>query len=182
VFDFGMAGYQPRWIRGRGAVVAQRGQRVAGLTGSTLRHVWPTWDCDDRWVSDWPVVLDFGTEQVEINHYQSDDVSITFNGIDPGQPFGSDFGFVWRTDALPQLRALTGQRLRHARVLEPVDHRVGEEPVALAFTFAAGYLAIYNHRDGNGLLFEPAVKDWQERRPDDTSTVDHRSDIGPWHG
>jgi hypothetical protein len=83
----------------------------------------------------------------------------------PLDPAGAEnhIGFAWRPDALPQLQAFTGQGLRHARVLEPVDHRTDEEPVALAITFAAGYLAIYNHRDDNGLLFEPADQGGRER-------------------
>ncbi|GLY04266.1 hypothetical protein [Actinoplanes sp. NBRC 101535] len=160
--DFRMSGYQPRWLQGYDAVVAQHGQRLAGLAGRTLRHVWLTWDSDDTWVSDWPVLLDFGTDQVEINHYKTDDVSITFSSIDPSRPIDSDYGFVWRRDALRQLQALAGQQLRHARVLEPADNRGSDEPLAIAFTFVAGYLAIYNHRDDNGLLFEPD-KEWRER-------------------
>ena len=164
VFDFGIAGYRPRWLQGRDAVVAQHGQRLDQLAGRTLRHVWLAWDPDgDRWVPDWPVLLDFGAEQVEINHYKTDDVSITFNSIDPGRPISSDFGFAWRPDALPELQTLTRQQLRHARVLEPVTTGFGDQPVALAFTFAAGYLAVYNHRDDNGLLFEPADQEWRER-------------------
>jgi hypothetical protein len=40
VFDFGIAGYRPRWLQGRDAVVAQHGQLLAQLAGRTLRHVW----------------------------------------------------------------------------------------------------------------------------------------------
>jgi hypothetical protein len=111
----------------------KHGQRLVQLAGRTLRHVWLAWDPDgDRCVPDWPVLLDFGAEQVEINHYKIDDVSITFNSIDPGQPISSDVGFEWRPGALPQLQTLTGQQLRHTRVLEPVDTGIGDEPIALA--------------------------------------------------
>ncbi|WP_268987614.1 hypothetical protein [Salinispora tropica] len=40
MFDFGIAGYRPRWLHGLEAVATPHGRRLAGLAGRTLRHVW----------------------------------------------------------------------------------------------------------------------------------------------
>jgi hypothetical protein len=62
------------------------GRRLAGLAGRTLHHVWLVWDLRaDEWFTDCLVVLDFGDEHVEINHQKFDDLSSTFNSIDPRQ-------------------------------------------------------------------------------------------------
>jgi hypothetical protein len=156
MFDFGIAGYQPRWLRGLGTLEVAHGERLAGLTGRTLSNAWLVWALDsDRWMPDWPVLLDFDGEQVEINHQKTDDVSITYNTIIPSRPI-RDFECEWRSEPLRGLRPLPGQQLHHAQLLEcPDDTAVGEAPVAVGFTFTSGYLAIYNAGDENGLLFQP---------------------------
>ena len=156
MFDFGIAGYQPQWLRGLAGLEVVHGQRLAGLTGRALSNVWLVWAIDsDRWMSDWPILLDFDGEQVEINHQKTDDVSITYNTIISSKPI-RDFGCEWRSEPLRGLRPLPGQRLHHAQLLEcPDDTSIGEAPVAVAFAFTSGYLAIYNHGDCNGLLFQP---------------------------
>ncbi|MET9578859.1 hypothetical protein ABZY30_25385 [Streptomyces massasporeus] len=56
---------------------------------------------DDEWFSDCPVLFDFTGEQVEINHQKFDDLSITWNTVDPRQPVRwADFDLQWRENEL----------------------------------------------------------------------------------
>uniref|UniRef100_A8LWT1 Uncharacterized protein n=1 Tax=Salinispora arenicola (strain CNS-205) TaxID=391037 RepID=A8LWT1_SALAI len=51
MFDFGIAGYRPRWLQGFEAVATPHSRRLAGLAGRTLRHVRLVWDLGtDEWV------------------------------------------------------------------------------------------------------------------------------------
>jgi hypothetical protein len=50
VIRFGIQDYQPRWLNGHDSIAAAHGQRLAGLAGHTLQHVWLVWDLDD---DDW---------------------------------------------------------------------------------------------------------------------------------
>lgn len=161
MFDFGIAGYQPHWLRGREATAAAHGTRLAALAGRTLAHVWLVWDLDaDDWFADCPVLLDFGTAQVEINHERFDDLSITWNSIDPTQPVtwptSDDFHLAWRPEPLPQLTALPGQRLDHAEFLEWVDDAdMADGSVGVGFVFPTANLVISNGLDVNNLSYTP---------------------------
>lgn len=167
MFDFGITGYRPQWLQGVEAVAATHGRRLAGLAGRTLHHVWLVWDLDvDEWFVDCPVLLDFGDERVEINHQKTDDLSITFNSIDPSQPVrwstSDDLPLTWRPEPLPQLGELCGQELRQAQLLGRAGGTMADDSVALGFRFTAGHLTIYNAFDENGLLFDPPGQDWRE--------------------
>ncbi|WP_018253267.1 hypothetical protein [Salinispora mooreana] len=167
VFDFGIVGYRPRWLRGIEAVARPHDPRLAGLVGRTLRHVWLVWDLGaDEWFADCPVLLDFGDEQVEINHTRTDDLSITFNSIDPHQPLtwptSDGFQLAWRPEPIAQLEELRGQELRHASLLEWAGGTMADGSVALGFDFLAGHLTIYNALDENGFLFGEPGRNWRE--------------------
>lgn len=167
MFDFGIAGYRPHWLHGLKTVSAAHGRRLAGLAGRTLRHVWLVWDLGaDEWFADCPVLLDFGSEQVEINHQKTDDLSITFNSIDPHQPLtwptSDDFQLAWRPEPIAKLEELRGQELRHAILLEWAGGTMADGSVALGFAFPAGHLTIYNALDENGFLFSAPGRDWRE--------------------
>jgi len=104
VFNFGIESYRPRWLTGRNAVMAAEGERLRALIGRTLTRTWLVWDLqDNEWFPDCPVLLDFDGEQVEINHHKFDDLSITWNTIDPHKPvLWPDFDLQWRHDARPE--------------------------------------------------------------------------------
>ncbi|MGY5135480.1 hypothetical protein ACWGJW_24305, partial [Streptomyces nigrescens] len=113
MFDFGVAGYQPIWTYGLSDVVREHGHRLRGLSGRTLTRVWVVWDLqDDEWFCDCPVLFDFDGEQVEINHRKFDDLSLTWNTIDPTRPVRwPDFDLQWRPEPLPGLHDLRGLSL-----------------------------------------------------------------------
>ncbi|WP_020578747.1 hypothetical protein [Actinopolymorpha alba] len=125
MFDFGISGYQPRWLIGLPSISAEHGRRLRSLVGRRLTQTWLVWDLnDDEWFVDCPALLDFDGERVEINHNKFDEVSITWNSADPRQPVTwpsfDDYHprLAWRNDTPPELVALQGQRLRAIEFLE----------------------------------------------------------------
>lgn len=158
---FGIQGYTPRWRNGLPATATAHGPRLRGLVGRSLCHAWLLWDLDDdTWFADGPVLLDFDREQVEINHQKFDDLSITWNTIDPaGRRTWTDgeddhgFRLAWRDDARAELSALHGQRLAEVDLLEYVGGDLADGMVAVGFTFPAGRVAISNGLDENRLEF-----------------------------
>jgi hypothetical protein len=155
VFDFGISGYEPAWLTGIGPVTAAYTGRLAELAGRTLSSGWLVWDLDDdEWFADAPVVLDFEGTRVEINHWKHDELSLTFNSIDPHQPVrwtGSPFHLAWRDNADPELTALQGARLVRAELLEWAGTDLAQGMVAVGFDFGTTYLTIHNALDENGL-------------------------------
>lgn len=109
--------------------------------------------------ADCPILLDFDGEQVEINHYSLDALSITCNTVDPALPvrwpIEDPFHLGWRQDAHPELAALHGQRLTAAELLEWNGADLARGTVAVSFVFTAHRLTIHNALDENGLAFGP---------------------------
>ncbi|GAB3808584.1 hypothetical protein [Micromonospora zhanjiangensis] len=166
VFNFGIDGYQPQWLTGVTALAAAHGERLGRLAGRRLDRVWLLWDLDDdAWFADGPVLLDFEGEQVEINHQKFDDLSITWNTVDPARPVDwptdDDIRLAWRHDTSPEIAALPGQTLRVVELLEWTGADVANGMVAVGFTFADGQLTIYNALDENGLAFNPPEPDYR---------------------
>ena len=115
------------------------------------------WDLrDDEWFSDCPVLFDFDGEQIEINHQKFDDLSLTWNSIDPTRPVRwPDFDLEWRPDPLPELRALRGRCLTGVELLEWETRDLAQGNVDVSFVFEAGRATVFNALDENGLSFEP---------------------------
>ncbi|WUH89808.1 hypothetical protein OG900_06495 [Streptomyces sp. NBC_00433] len=155
MFNFGIESYQPQWLAGRNAVMATQGDRLRALIGRALTRAWLVWDLqDNEWFPDCPVLLDFDGEQVELNHHKFDDLSITWNSIDPHQPvLWPDFDLQWRHDARPELHALQGQVLQDVELLEWTGNDVAQGAVDLSFLFPKERLTIVNALDENGLTF-----------------------------
>ncbi|MGW1169538.1 hypothetical protein [Streptomyces sp. NPDC002550] len=158
MFDFGIAGYQATWSSGRGDTARAHGDRLRGLVGRTLTRVWMVWDLqDDEWFPDCPVLFDFEGEQVEINHHKLDELSLTWNTIDPSCPVRwPGFDLRWRPEPLPELQALRGLALKGAELLEWTGKDVAQGNVDVRFAFETGRVTIFNALDENGLSFDPA--------------------------
>lgn len=162
---FDIQGYEPQWLNGLSSIAAAHGPRLQALAGRHLRHIWLLWDLtDDEWFADGPVLLDFDDEQVEINHQKFDDLSITWNTVDPvGQPAWSNgdgghpddhvFRLAWRHDAHAEAAALQGQRLQQVELLEYAGGDVADGMVAVSFAFPDGRVTISNGLDENLLEF-----------------------------
>ncbi|RKS06099.1 hypothetical protein DFP74_1722 [Nocardiopsis sp. Huas11] len=164
MFDFGLEGYRPRWLNGRAAVTAAQGPRLRSLVGRPLSGVRLVWDLqDDEWFCDCPVLLDFDGEQVELNHSRLDDLSITWNSIDPRGPVRWDgFDLRWRRDERSEAHALQGQLLQDVELLTWAGRRPvrrSRDPdlgtVDVHFRFPRGGLTVLNALDENGLAFGP---------------------------
>jgi hypothetical protein len=159
VTRFGIQDYDPLWVDGRSAVLAVHGARLGALAGLTLRHVWVVWDLeDDGWFADAPVLLDFGDRSLAVDHQKFDDISLTWDTVDPARPIeGTDFHLEWRPEALPALADLPGRVLRHVELLEWVGGRgdAATGSVALGFDLAPAWLTVYNAMDENGFEHDP---------------------------
>ncbi|WP_370945857.1 hypothetical protein AB5J62_43290 [Amycolatopsis sp. cg5] len=160
-FDFWIDGYRPQWHRDVSAVTAAHGRRLASLVGKTLTNSLLVWEtAGNHWLCLCPVLLDFEGEQVEINFWRFDEVSITWNTIDPNKPVRSPDekrSNVWRDDISDGLSALRGQTLKTVLLLERWESEVG-----IGLIFTDGQLTAYNAGDAVGLDFK--VFDPQFRR------------------
>jgi hypothetical protein len=158
MLKFGMDDYQPRWLNGYDAVAGEHGRRLGGLVGRPLTGVWLAWDLgEDTWYSDYPALFDFDGEQVEVQHQKFDDLSLTWNTIDPDLPVDrSDFcDLKWRAEPFPQLEGFLGLPLKSVELLEWTDGDMAHGSVDVSFVFADGRATVYNALDENGLNFGP---------------------------
>ncbi|MGH8878123.1 MAG: hypothetical protein ACRD0P_12390 [Stackebrandtia sp.] len=157
MFDFGIENYRPQWLTDRLAVTADHGSYLRALVGRPLTGLWLVWESrDDEWFSDCPVLLDFAGEQVEINHQKFDELSITWNTIDPHRPVRwpcGDFELRWRLDERAESRELQGQTIQDVELLEWTGDDMGRGTLALGFRFPHGRLTVANALDENLLIF-----------------------------
>jgi hypothetical protein len=159
VFDFGIRGYQPRWLCGLEPVAAAHGDRLAELADRMLTHVWVLWDHGtDTWFADAPVLLDFDGEQVEINHQNLDALSVTWDTVNTAEPVRwpvEGFDLRWREDPRGELADLRGQRVQSVELLEWNGPDLARGVVAVGFTLIGQQLTVYNALDENGLAISP---------------------------
>lgn len=157
MFDFGVEGYEPRWSNGRAVITREHGPRLTALTGRVLTRVWLVWDLrDDEWFPDCPVLFDFGGEQVEVNHWKLDDLSLTWNTIDPDRPVRwPGFDLEWRAEPLPELAAVRGLPLQGVELLAWTGKDAAEGNVDVSFVFPDARVTVFNALDENGLGFDP---------------------------
>lgn len=154
---FGIEHYRPVYQCGIGTIATTHGARLSALFGRTLAHTWVLWDVgDDSWFCDAPVLFDFGDAQLEIQHNKLDELSITWNTIDPLSPVTwPDSALAWRNDAIPDLERLRGQPVVAGELLEWRVHGpdLANGMVAVGITFEHGQVLVHNALDENGLEF-----------------------------
>ncbi len=156
---FGIQGYDPLWTSGREGITAVHGGRLAALAGLSLRHVWVVWDLDDdEWFADAPVLLDFGSTRLAVDHQKFDEVALSWDTVDPARPIeDGSFHLEWRPEALPALADLPGRGLRRVELLEWVggDGDFATGSVAVGFDLAPAWLTVFNALDENGFEHHP---------------------------
>ncbi|MEV0670094.1 hypothetical protein [Mycobacterium sp. NPDC050441] len=160
---FGIQGYQPDWLTGREIVARAHGHRLHALIGRRLTDSWLVWDrTSDEWFADCPVLLDFEDEQLEITHQTFDELSITWNTINPREPitYGEDqedASLTWRDDACLRLSASHGQQLRTVELLvwRGAETDLANDTVAVSFGSARDRITIANALDENAIEFGP---------------------------
>ncbi|MEO3973851.1 hypothetical protein [Streptomyces sp. CAU 1734] len=157
MFEFGVAGYEPEWLSGGNDIARRHGGRLRALAGRVLTRVWLVWDVrGGEWFRDGPVLFDFAGEQVEIVHRAFDDISLSWNTIDPGRPVHwPDFDLEWRPEPLAELRPLPGRRLTEAGLLEWTGTDAARGSVSVSFVLAGDRVTVFNALDENGLHFGP---------------------------
>ncbi|MEV6560492.1 hypothetical protein AB0M22_32560 [Nocardia sp. NPDC051756] len=175
---FDIEGYQPQWLSGRREIADAHGRRLQALLGRRLTRAWLAWDRDDdQWFADGPVLLDFDGEQVELNHQKFDDLSITWNTVDPieqatwsngddDDPDVHTFHLSWRHDTRPELVALEGQQLQAIELLEWAGRNVADGMVAVSFIFADDRVTISNGMDENELEFGAPLAEYRSHQLD----------------
>lgn len=185
---FGIEGYRPQWLCGQREIAAAHGRRLNTLVGRRLRRAWLVWDMDaDGWFADCPVLFDFDGVQVEVVHWKVDELSITWDTIDPtGRPVWSEgedddpnfpaLHLGWRHDVRPELEALHGQRLQSVELLERIGPRRAkpstspfEGPLGVGFSFAGDQVRVVNAFDENGLEFGWPGPEWRRHSLDGDS-------------
>ncbi|WP_241832857.1 hypothetical protein [Amycolatopsis sp. CB00013] len=74
-------------------------------------------------------MVDFGDERLEITHWKFDELSLTWNRIDPVGKSSWDWGdpaepssLRWRQDVFPKLSALEGQVLQDVEFNAPDEN------------------------------------------------------------
>ncbi|MET8141553.1 hypothetical protein ABZU32_14695 [Sphaerisporangium sp. NPDC005288] len=138
------------------------------LQGRRLTRALLVWDFDeDVWFSDGPVLLDFEGEQVEIVHQKFDEISITWNTVDPALPLdwaGEGLRLGWRGGVPDKLARLQGQRLQAVELLTWVDEDMAQGMVGVGFLFPHGQVTIYNALDKNGMEFKDPDQRYARQR------------------
>ena len=164
VFDFGIDGYRPDWLTGYDALQAAHGERLRGLVGRPLTRTWVVWELGaDEWFADGPVLLDFDGEQLEVNHQKFDELSLTWNTIDPAKPprwpAGDDFQLVFRDDVPAGYLELVGQTVTSAglTVWHGEDDDLANGTVMVHVALTTGEVTVYNALDENGLYLGPST-------------------------
>jgi hypothetical protein len=166
---FGIQRYQPDWLTGREIVARAHGRRLHALIGRRLTNSWLVWDrTSDQWFGDWPVLLDFEGEQIEICHQTFDELSITWNTINPSEAIAyaedpEDLFLTWRDDACLRLAESHGQRLRTVELLvwRGEEGDLANDTVAVSFGFARDRITIANALDANTIEFGPPGPDYR---------------------
>ncbi|MFK0250791.1 hypothetical protein ACIQUM_39365 [Amycolatopsis azurea] len=170
---FDIEGYEPVWLSGLKQIRGAHGDRLGALVGKRLQRVHLTWFVEYReWLQDAPVVVDFGDERLEITHWKFDEVSLTWNTIDPyGKP-AWDWGdpeepspLEWRQDIYPELSALEGQVLQDVELLEWVGRDMAGGMVAIGFVFPQGRFTVFNAMDENGLEYTEPEAAYRRHSP-----------------
>ena len=107
-------------------------------------------------------MLDFAGEQLEIQHQKFDDLSLTWNTIDPFQhvPY-PDFDLVWRDDAVAELTRLQTRTVTAVDLLEYRGADMANGMVAVGIRFGDDYLVVQNNLDENGLAFGSPQREYQ---------------------
>jgi len=163
---FDIDGYEPVWLSGLSEIRRAHGDRLRTLVGKRLQRVHLTWFVEyDEWLEDAPVIVDFGDERLEIRHFKFDDLSLTWNTIDPYGKAEWNWGdpaepspLRWRHDTRPELSALEGQVLQDVELLEWTGRDMARGVVDLGFVFPHGRFTVINAMDENGLEFtEPGT-------------------------
>jgi hypothetical protein len=159
----GIDGYLPQWQCGLTTIRGTHAARLRSLVNLKLTRVWLAWDlADDEWFSDYPVLLDFEGTQLEICHQKFDDLSLTWNTINPSTPPASPT--TWRRDADPRTAHLVGQPLQSIDLLEWTTLDAAAGMIAPTFVFPTGRLTIHNALDENALSFTTPDPAYQPHR------------------
>jgi hypothetical protein len=120
---------------------------------------------DDDWYADCPVILVFGSEQIEVCHQRFEDLSITLNTVDTADQIAgweeSELTPGWRFDD-QRLTPLHGQVLQEVALLEYGGRDMANGMVAVEFAFPDGLIRIANALDENTIETSEAGPEFRQ--------------------
>jgi hypothetical protein len=160
--DFGVRGFQPEYCRSLDDTTSRHGPALAALLGRRLTRAWVGWNTQaERWNPYIPVLLDSGSDQLEITWSHFEAVSVTWNSVDPAVPPRFEHT-QWTHDRHEQLNGLRGQLLWAVDLLErPTPGDIA----AIGLAFSRIYLAIADGGGGwNRMEFGPPASHYRQRR------------------
>ncbi|MFK3982456.1 hypothetical protein ACI2K4_19020 [Micromonospora sp. NPDC050397] len=176
---WGIPDYRPYPLNSVEELVNRHGGELAALVGRRLDRTWGlSYVCDGRLCPTLPLVLDFSGRHLEITFEGWDRLYLSWDQLDldtvPDEDSQDDpeLEVAWRELDLPELRRLTGARMREVRVLqndfcfEGVDGRRIEAWVlgGLEFVFepSGAALQLFNSLNELSLGYEgPNSGSWQ---------------------
>jgi hypothetical protein len=166
----GIPGFEPSFLVGIDAVQAVHGSRLAALAGRRLTGFAVVRFAEDgEWFADCPLVLDFAGIQVEVCHWELDELSIGWDTIETAAAITgwerAGFTPVW-SRADERLAPFAGRELREVALLEwrPSGPDLAAGTVAVEFAFGAGRFRIANGLDENRVETGAAQPDYVRHR------------------
>lgn len=154
---FGIDNFEPIFCESADELIAQHGKGLRDLLGQRNLSNWVLWDKQfDQRLEEWPIILVFEEQTLELCVDNDNQLSVTWNAIDVSKALfsnthGSGDGLFWKENALPDLVSVKGQRLKEIKIVEYQRQitvlRDHQNPAHAGKTFSSSWLLI-------GLEFE----------------------------
>jgi hypothetical protein len=121
---FGIESFQPAFCESPSELLARNGKNLRGLLGQQVWSSWILWNRHyNNWWTEWPVILGFEGQNLELCINNDNQLSITWHTIDVTRPLfpnssGSGVNLFWKENALADLVRVHGQRLKAIQIVE----------------------------------------------------------------
>lgn len=168
---FGIDNFEPVFCESADELITQHGKDLRRLLGQRNLSNWVLWNKQsNQRLEEWPIILVFEEQTLELCVNNDNQLSATWNTIDVSKALfsnadGAGDGLFWKEDALPHLVSVKGQRLKEIKVVEYQrqitvlrDHQnpahVGKTfssywlLIGLEFQFEQAYLSVWNALSG----------------------------------
>ncbi len=121
----GISNWNPKFYTSFDNLASEQSANFQLVMGKPIVDSWVVWNLDvNRWLSDCPIILDFGNSHLELCAAGIEMYAVTWNKIDVSVPIdyrgisGRRIAAEWRINQHPLLKALTSARITSVEVLE----------------------------------------------------------------